>query len=87
MHLKYKFEMMKLEDQIIAVPVGENVNDYHGVVKLNETAAFIFKILQNETTEEAIVDALKKEYEVPLDDLLADVHNCITEFQKKGLLS
>lgn len=86
MRLKYQFETMNLEDRIIAVPVGANVNEFHGVVKLNETSAFIFGLLANETTEEAIVDAMEKEYDAPRSVIEEDVKRCIAEFKEKGLL-
>ena len=87
MRLKYEFEMVELDDQIIAVPVGEHVKDFHGVVKLNETAAFIFRLLSTDTTEAAIVDALRNEYDAQDERLSTDVHKYVNDFQEKGLLA
>ena len=86
MRLKYQFETMELEDRIVAVPVGTDVNEFHGVVKLNETSAFIFELLKNDITEEAIVDAMEKEYDAPRSQIAEDVKKCIEEFEEKGLL-
>lgn len=86
MKLKYKFEMMSLEDQMVAIPVGEEAGEFVGVVKLNETAAFIFNLLKDEITEETIIDALDKVYNVPRERLTNDVRRAINEFQEKGLL-
>lgn len=86
MRLKYTFEKMDLDDQIIAVPVGEAAGEFRGVVKLNETAAFIFDLLTEDMTEEAIVDALEKEYDAVREVLAADVHRYVNEFREKGLL-
>ena len=84
--LKLSFERMELDNQIIAVPIGENVDDFRGVIKMNETAAKIFELLKNDTTEKAIIDALMKEYEVPEEDISEDVRKYISEFEAKGLL-
>lgn len=86
MRLKYQFETMNLEDQVVAVPVGADVNKFRGVVKLNETSAFIFGLLAEDTTEEAIVDAMEKEYDAPLSVITEDVRKIIAEFEEKGLL-
>ena len=86
MRLKYQFETMELEDRIVAVPVGTDVNEFHGVVKLNETSAFIFELLKNDITEEAIVDAMQKEYDAPRSQIAEGVKKCIEEFEEKGLL-
>lgn len=87
MRLKYQFETMELEDRIVAVPVGTDVNEFRGVVKLNDTSAFIFGLLKDEISEEAIVDAMEKEYDAPRSKIAEDVRKCIGEFEEKGLLA
>ena len=87
MKLKYEFEMMSLEDKMVAIPVGEEAIEFAGVIKLNETAAFIFNLLKDETTEEAILDALENEYDAPRERLIDDVRKIINEYREKGLLA
>lgn len=86
MRLKYQFETMELEDQTIAVPVGEKANEFHGVVKLNETSAQLFQLLQSETTEEKVVDTMADMYNVSRTAITADVKKFIDELTEKGLL-
>ena len=87
MQIKYTFEMMQLGDETVAVPVGKDAASFHGVVKLNDTAAFIFNHLKEQISEEEILDALEKEYEATREELAADLHKCLADFQEKGLLS
>lgn len=77
---------MELDDHIVAIPVGKNIADFRGVIKLNETAARILNLLQNDISEIEIVETLIEEYEVSRELLSEDVHKCISEFQAKGLL-
>lgn len=86
MRLKYTFETMKLDDQIVAIPVGEGATDYHGVIKLNETAAVIFELLKQENTEESIIEALENKYDVSRDTVTRDVQHYIAMFREKGFL-
>ena len=86
MRLKHEFEIMEVEDRSFAVPMEEN-NGFSGVVKLTRTAAEIFRLLREETTEEAIVEAMKKRYDVPEDVLTADVHRIIQRLRDKGMLT
>lgn len=86
MRLKYQFEKMELDDQIVAVPVGDGSTGFHGVVKLNETSAKIFDLLQEETTQEAVVAAMMGIYEVSEDTLAADVKKLVDELTERGLL-
>jgi Coenzyme PQQ synthesis protein D (PqqD). len=44
--------------------IGTDETGFKGIVKSNETAAFIVECLKTDTTEEAIVDRLAEEYEV-----------------------
>ena len=87
MRLKYNYEIMELENHIIAVPNGDDVDAYRGVIKLNETGAIIFDQLKQETSAEAIAEVLAKEYEAPLDEIISDVKMYIAEFDKRGLLT
>lgn len=86
MRLKYEFKIMKLNDQSVAVPVGDGAYDFHGVIKMNDTAVSILNLLKDETTIESIVEALSQEYDVQQEKLAADVERYIKEFQEKGLL-
>ena len=86
MRLKYTFEMMELDDQLIAIPISDNTEEFKAVIKLNETAAFLFDLLKNEMTEMDIVNAVCREYNVSYERASIDVHRIIDEFQKRGLL-
>lgn len=86
MHVKNTLEPMELDDQIVAVPVGELAKEYHGVIKLNETGAFLLEHLKEETTEEALVEALAKEYDLLPTQLAQDVHSYLALFREKGFL-
>lgn len=86
MRLKYTFEVTKLGDYTIAVPVGNNVEGYSGVIRLNETAAFILDLLKEETSVEAVVEAMEKEYDAPRNVVEAEVKKFVKDFAEKGML-
>ena len=62
MKLKYQFETMQLDDQVVAVPVGGDTARLQGVIKMNGSAAEIFQMLVQDTSEAEIVASLMKEY-------------------------
>lgn len=86
MRLKYMFETIELDGQIVAIPVGEKADEFQGVIKLNETAAYIFDRLKEDTTKEAIIQALEEEYDIPVETIANDVEYYIAMFTEKGLL-
>lgn len=87
MRLKYEFEIMDMGDVHIAVPVDNQVEEFRGGVRLNSSAAYFFELLQHDTTEEELVDALAARYQAPRDVLAADVHARIADLIQKGLIT
>ena len=71
MKLKANFLIQTIENVQFMVPVGAEA--FNGVVRSNETAAFIVDCLKQETTEEKIVDAMCAEYDAPREVIAADV--------------
>ncbi len=86
MKAKYSFEFMDLDDGLVAVPVGNNNGEFHGVLKLNETAAFILKLLDNETSETEIVDALLKEYNGDKEEISKYIHQFIEKLISENVV-
>ena len=86
MRLKGPYEIMQVEGQSFAVPMDENRDGFGGVIKLSRTALAIFEQLQEETTEEAIVEKLSQRFDAPRDVLAADVRSTVAKFREKGLL-
>ena len=86
MKSKYTFEKMELDDEFVAVPVGENAADLHAVLNVNEEAMRILELLQNETTEEEIVTQLMKEYSGAKEEIASLVSDYISQLRQEGLL-
>ena len=55
------------------VMVGTGAVSFSGLVKSNETAAFIVDCLKEETTEGAIVDKMCAKYDADRETIAADV--------------
>ena len=77
---------MDLDDEMIAVPVGKGAENFHGVIKVNETAATILKLLEQETTEEAVLDSLMEQYSGDRIEIADYVHDYIEKLRKEGLV-
>jgi hypothetical protein len=86
MKIKSGFVIREIAGQYMAVPVGERVNDLHGMIALNETGAFIWKLLENEKTEEDLARALTEEYEVSYEEALEAVREFRELMEKEQVL-
>ena len=86
MKAKYSFEIMDLDDGLVAVPVGDGAEQFHGVLKVNESAVSILKLLEKETDEEKIVEALLEEYEGDKGSIACFVHGFVEKLKTEGVV-
>ena len=75
MRLKEDFITQDIDGTQFLVAVGGEA--FSGIVRSNETAAFIVDCLKEETTESAIVDAMAARYDAPRETIAADVAEII----------
>lgn len=59
---------------------------FSGIVRSNETAAFIVECLKKETTEEEIVNALCEKYDAPQAVIALDVKKIMENLRSVGAL-
>ena len=75
-------------DGTIAVATGEAAKVLNGMIRLSDTAAFILRQMEEDTTEDAIVQALLAHYEgVEEAQAKEDVHTVIARLDQVGLIS
>ena len=86
MKLKTGFITHKVGKDHMMVAAGPAAKLFHGMVRSNETAAFIIDCLKKETTEEAIVDAMAARYDAPREVIARDVHELIEKLRGIGAL-
>ncbi len=69
MKLKDGFLNRKLENDNYLIPDSQIVKNFRGVVRNNETAAFIIDCLREQTTEENIIDAMCEKYDASYEKI------------------
>ena len=75
MQINKDFTIQKVGTSYLAVPVGETSKTYHGMIRLNEMAAFIWGQLESrDMSEDELVDVILAEYEVEREVAQKDVH-------------
>lgn len=86
MKLKEGFIKSKLGDECVVVPVGAQTVDFRGLITLNETGEFIWEQLNDEKTEQELVEAILSEYDVDRETAERDVHAFVDTLKEKDLL-
>lgn len=70
----------------ILVPVGGGIANFSGVIYLNDTAAFLWKQLQSQTTREELVQALEKEFDVSFGKAQEDIEQFVCTLSEHNML-
>ena len=87
MQINKDFTIQKVGAQYVAVPVGETSRTFHGMVRLNETGAFLWRALAGrDMTEAELVDVLLAEYDVSREIAERDVHRVVETLKENGIL-
>ena len=78
MKLKDGFVLRKVGGQVVVLPINADL-DLNKMIKLNETGAFLWERMREETSEDVLVAALLAEYDV--DE--ATARRCVESFAGK----
>ena len=86
MQINKDFTIQKVGSSYVAVPVGETSKHFHGMVRLNETGAFLWKLMaEKDCSEEELVDALLAEYDVAREIAANDVHRIVEQLRENNI--
>ena len=81
------FLLRKVANQRIVMPMGQKAFNFNRAITLNETAAFLWSVLEKENvTKEELVLKLTSEYEVDAATALNDVDIFLNKLRENGLL-
>lgn len=86
MKLKDGFILQKIGGQCVVIPTAEDM-DLNKMIKLNETGAFLWELLETETDEEALVRSLLVEYEVDEATARRCVESFVGKLREHGLFA
>lgn len=87
MKIKQGFLLRRIADVHVVAPVKGGSVDFNGIITLNETAAFLFEQLQQETTREALLERMTSEYEVDREKALSDIDTFFSQLEEANLLA
>lgn len=86
MKIKDGFMLREVAGSYIVVAVGNAVKEFNGVINLNETGAYLWKILEKGAEKEDLVSALLNEYEVEEELATKDIEKFIEKLSQANLL-
>ena len=86
MRVRDGFILREVGGQQVVVSVGAASQFFNGMIKLNSTGVFLFKELQDDKTEDDLVNALTKKYDVDEETARTDVRAFLDTLAKPGII-
>ena len=86
MKIKEGFVLRRVLDEAVVVTVGEASKTFHGIVKLNDSAADIWEWISRGLSKDEIAQELAKKYELSDAKAIADVDAMIKQMSEAGLI-
>lgn len=86
MKIKDGFLLRQVAGQTVVLPTGNEL-DLNMMITLNDTGAFLWEHLQTETDEDALVAALRGEYDVDEETARASVRRFVEKINDHGFLA
>ena len=86
--MKIKKELIKREiaGETILVPVGKTVFDSNGLFALNEVGGFLWDLLPQAKTEEALLEAVLAEYDVSAQEAAKDIAEFLNKLRQMEII-
>ena len=84
--MKLKKEFVTYDTDGKQIMVSVDTKRFSGMVKSNETAAFIINCLKEETAADSIVEKMLQEYDAPREVIAKDVQKVIDTLKEIGAL-
>ena len=86
MKRKADFVVQNICGEIILLPLGAQILDLNGLIRLNETGAYLWKLLEHDVSTDELATALVEKFDVDSTIAYADVQFFIREIEKMGVL-
>lgn len=86
MKIKSDFVLRQVANTWAVLPLQKDVLNFDGMLTLNESGAFLWKLLEQEADRETLADAMTGEYDVSRQQALEDIDEFIAKLHKAGCI-
>ena len=86
MKIKQNFALRQVAGTWAVLPLASANLNFNGMLTLNDSGYLLWKLLEQESTREALATALTEEYDVTFEQALADVDEYLEKLDKAGCI-
>lgn len=87
MKLKYEFCFQPLGQEYVGVAVGDNAEEFSGMLQLDSVAYDMVSCLTEDITRESLIDKMFEMYDADRDVIAEQVDKIIKDLISEGVLS
>lgn len=86
MKLKYEFSVREIAGDYVLIPLGEAALELSGMSTTNDVGVFICEQLQNDITEQCLVEKIVREFEVDEEEATKDLIEFLQQADYRGMV-
>lgn len=86
MKLKYEFIIREVGDRYVAVAVGDNAEEFHGIIRMNKSGKIMMELLKNEITETGLLAKLMEQYEGTEEFFKGEIDKFVGGLRNAGVI-
>lgn len=86
MKLKYEFIIREVGDRYVAVAVGDNAEEFHGIIRMNKSGKIMMELLKNEITETDLLTKLMEQYEGTEEFFKGEINKFVGGLRNAGVI-
>ncbi len=86
MKIKNGFAKREIAGSVIVVPVGDTINDFNGMITLNDSGSFFWDCFKNDISVDEAVKLVTDEYNVDEEIARKDILAFVELLQKHNIM-
>ena len=86
MKIKKGFLLREVAGKQVVIATGEAAKNFNGIIKLNESATLLWRLIEHGASEEELVGAIEEEYDIDAVTARNDVSMFITKLKGAGII-
>ena len=81
MRVNQEFLLKEIAGSFVVIPVSSILVDFDGMITLNETGVFLWRLLEEDRTFEQLLTELQKEYDIDEKTAREDINAFLDELR------
>ena len=87
MRINKEFVLREIAGEYIIIPVGATVQEFNGLITVNEIGSMLWNKLQEEISLEELISCVTEEYEVEKEVAQSDIEEFLQKLEQAGILN